>query len=125
MAGTPILGIDGQRSDPDSGDEDLDGANDRGHGCTSSDSGPAGNPSETRSRQECYESLISGGSSEGGVVARPWETAKPAVERREWQAPLAEGSVDRIGLGVIDERAKRFSPAERRIAEYVHPEGQQ
>jgi len=31
--------------------------------------------------------------------------------------------VDRCGLGVIDERAKKFSPAERRIAEYVADKG--
>ena len=27
---------------------------------------------------------------------------QPAVERLEWQAPLARGEVDRVGLGVID-----------------------
>jgi hypothetical protein len=112
------LRIDGQRGDPDSGDEDPDSAREHGHGHAASDGSPAGNLSETRSRQECYESLISARSSEAGS-ARPWETAKPAVERHEWQAPLAEGSVDRVGPGVIDERAKKFSPAERRIAEYL------
>jgi hypothetical protein len=46
-------------------------------------------------------------------------TARPDTERLGWQAPLDEGSVDRAGLGVIDERAKKFSPAVRRIAEYL------
>jgi hypothetical protein len=36
---------------------------------------------------------------------------------------LAEGSVDRVGLGVIDERAKKFSAAERRIAAYLASSG--
>jgi hypothetical protein len=44
---------------------------------------------------------------------------KPAIERSEWQALLAGRSVDRVGLGVIDERAKKFSAAERRIAAYL------
>ena len=49
---------------------------------------------------------------------------RPASERHEWQIPLSQGEVDRCGLGVIDERAKRFSAAERRIAEHlgVRPE---
>lgn len=33
------------------------------------------------------------------------------------------GEADRHGLGVIDERAKEFSPAERRIAEYLAVKG--
>jgi hypothetical protein len=33
--------------------------------------------------------------------------------------PLSQDEVDRCGLGVIDERAKRFSAAERRIAEHT------
>ena len=44
---------------------------------------------------------------------------RPASERHEWQIPLRQGEVDRCGLGVIDERAKRFSAAERRIAEHL------
>jgi hypothetical protein len=39
----------------------------------------------------------------------------------EWQDLLSRGEVDRCGRGVIDERGKRFSPAERRIAEYLGP----
>jgi hypothetical protein len=48
---------------------------------------------------------------------------RSAVERLEWQAPLARGEVDRVGLGVIDERAKSFSPSERRIADYLATPG--
>jgi Contact-dependent growth inhibition CdiA C-terminal domain len=112
------VGIDGQCGSPDSGDEYPGGAHERRHEHKSSDGRSDGNPAETRSRQEYYESLSSSGSTEAGT-ARPWRTAKPAIDRHEWQAPLAEGSVDRIGPGVIDERAKKFSPAERRIAEYL------
>jgi hypothetical protein len=50
-------------------------------------------------------------------------TARAAVERPEWQTPLSRGEVDRCGRGVIDERGKRFSPAERRIAEYLAGHG--
>jgi hypothetical protein len=112
------VGFDGQGRDPDAGDEYPDRAHERRHGPTPGDDVPAESPSETRSRQECYESLISSQFSEAGN-SRPWTTAKPAIERGEWQAPLDDGSVDRVKLGVIDERAKRFSPAERRIAEYL------
>jgi Contact-dependent growth inhibition CdiA C-terminal domain len=79
-------------------------------------------PRETRSRQEYYDSIVSGQSSEVST-SWPWTMAKPATERSEWQAPLDEGAVDRVGLGVIDERAKKFSLAERRIAEYLASEG--
>ncbi|MBV9206311.1 MAG: hypothetical protein JO037_13150 [Actinobacteria bacterium] len=48
---------------------------------------------------------------------------RPAAERVEWEAPLRRGEVDRCGLGVIDERAKKFSPAEHRIAEYLAVKG--
>jgi hypothetical protein len=77
---------------------------------------------EPRSRQEYYDSLVASRSAEGGAVG-PWAAEKPAAERIEWQASLAEGSVDRVGRGVIDERAKKFSPAERRIAEYLASNG--
>jgi hypothetical protein len=46
-------------------------------------------------------------------------TARAAVERSEWQDLPSRGEVDRYGRGVIDERGKRFSPPERRIAEYL------
>jgi hypothetical protein len=118
VAGISIVGFDGQGSDADAGDEYPDRTHERPYRHASGDGVSAGSPSETRSHQDCYESLILSQFSEAGS-SRPWATAKPAVERREWQAPLDEGSVDRVELGVIDERAKRFSPAERRIAEYL------
>ena len=75
-----------------------------------------------RARHQYYGELVS---------ARPYEmvtfasliAARAAVERSEWQAPLSRGEVDRCGRGVIDERGKRFSPAERRIAEYLARHG--
>ena len=77
---------------------------------------------ETRFRQECRDDLISACSAELGS-SRPWTPTKPAIERSEWQIPLIEGAVDRVGLGVVDERAKKFSPTERRIAEHLAANG--
>jgi hypothetical protein len=88
----------------------------------SRDNGRPRDTAELRSRQECRDDLISTCSAELRS-ARPWTPAKPAVERPEWQVPLLEGTVDQIGLGIVDERAKRFSPAERRIAEHLASNG--
>jgi hypothetical protein len=79
-------------------------------------------PYEPRSRQEYYDSLVASQSAGRGIT-RPWTAEKAAIERLEWQTLLAEGSVDRVGLGVIDERAKKFSAAERRIAAYLASSG--
>ena len=77
---------------------------------------------ETRFRQEYYDVLASGRGYEiVGFAALMAE--RPASERHEWQIPLRQGEVDRCGLGVIDERAKRFSAAERRIAEHLAGSG--
>ena len=112
------MGIDDRGNDPDADDEFPNGEHGCRHGDLPGDSTPQEGRSETRSRQDYYDSLVSGHSFEVGAF-RPWTTAKPAVERLEWQGPLDERSVERFGLGVIDERAKKFSPAERRIAEYL------
>jgi hypothetical protein len=53
------------------------------------------------------------------ISARPADHSQPAVQRPEWQALLARGEVDRVGLGVVDERAKRFSPRERQVADFL------
>jgi hypothetical protein len=107
--------IDGPSGPPDAGD----GPPERGHSAESADrSVSPQDPPETRSRHRYYGELVSG---------RPYETAnfgslmtaRAAVERPEWQTLLSRGEVDRCGSGVIDERGKRFSPAERRIAEYL------
>jgi hypothetical protein len=77
---------------------------------------------ETRTRQEYYDVLSSGGGQEiVGFAALMAE--RPASERYEWQIPLGRGEVGRCGLGVIDERSKRFSAAERRIAEHLAAPG--
>jgi hypothetical protein len=47
----------------------------------------------------------------------------PAAERSEWQEQLAHGEVDRVGLGVVDERDRRFLPAERQIADWLAERG--
>jgi Contact-dependent growth inhibition CdiA C-terminal domain len=79
-------------------------------------------PAETRSRQEYYDSLSSGRSYEIiGFAALM--VVQPASERHEWEMPLRQGEVDRCGLGVIDERAKKFSAAERRVAEHLAEPG--
>ena len=78
--------------------------------------------SETRTRQEYYDVLSSGSGQEiVGFAALMAE--RPASERHEWQIPLGRGEIDRCGLGVIDERSKRFSAAERRIAEHLAAPG--
>jgi hypothetical protein len=59
-------------------------------------------------------------ASAGLELAEPW---LPAGDRPEWQEPLARGEVDRVGPGVVDERAIRFQPQERRIADYLASEG--
>jgi hypothetical protein len=83
---------------------------------------PPPDPAETRTRQEYYE-IISSGRGYEAVNFATLMSAPPATERAEWEVPLSRGEVDRCGLGVIDERAKRFSPAERRIAEYLAVNG--
>jgi hypothetical protein len=112
------VGIDDRCGSPDAGDGYPADGHEHGRGDMPGDGVRPGRPSEARTREEYYDSLVFNEDSEGSVF-RPWATAKPASERLEWQAPLDEGSVDRAGLGVIDERAKKFSLAERRIAEYL------
>jgi hypothetical protein len=46
-----------------------------------------------------------------------------AADRREWQELLASGEVDRVGRGVVDERASRFQPRERTLADLLAGEG--
>ena len=77
---------------------------------------------ETRSRQEYFEAINSA-SSQDVISFGAMMATRPATERVEWEAPLRRGEVDRCGLGVIDERAKEFSPPERRIAEYLAVRG--
>lgn len=52
----------------------------------------------------------------GDPAADRW---RPATERPEWQGPLSDGEVDSVGKGVVDERARQFSPGERRIADFL------
>jgi hypothetical protein len=77
---------------------------------------------ELPSRQDHYEALtaarIGGTESFGSLLA-----SRPATERPEWQTALEQATVDRSGPGLIDERAKKFSPAERRIAEFLAHQG--
>lgn len=46
-----------------------------------------------------------------------------ATRRAEWQEALARGTVDRVGSGLVDERASQFSPRERRVADLLAGEG--
>jgi hypothetical protein len=116
------VGVD----EPHSGLDESDQGPDR-HPQPSDADRPADNTrpreaGETRFRQECGDDLQSACSAELRC-SRPWMPTKPAIERSEWQIPLSEGAVDRVGLGVIDERSKKFSPAERRIAEHLAVNG--
>ena len=77
---------------------------------------------ETRTRQDYYDTLTSGHGYEVASFAS-LTAERAATERPEWEIPLSRGEVDRCGLGVIDERAKKFSPAERRIAEHLAGQG--
>ncbi len=51
------------------------------------------------------------------------EVLLPAAERPDWRQPLARGEVERVGLGIVDERASSFDPRERRLADYLSGEG--
>jgi hypothetical protein len=46
-----------------------------------------------------------------------------ATRRPEWQEALAHGTVERVGAGLVDERASQFSPRERRVADLLASEG--
>jgi hypothetical protein len=116
------VGIDGSYSDPDASDGDPDGRTERDHANRRGDCNWPRDLPEARTRQECRDDLFKA-CSFGLDRVRPWATERPATERSEWQIPLKENAVDRVGLGVVDERAKRFSPAERRIAEHLAANG--
>jgi hypothetical protein len=55
---------------------------------------------------------INAASSQEVISFGAMMATRPATERAEWEAPLSRGEVNRCGLGVIDERAKAFSPTE-------------
>jgi hypothetical protein len=110
------MDVDGRYTNSDAGDGDPDGRPRHGPTDRRGDEPATRDPPETRLRQECRDELYS--ACELGR-SRPWTAAQAATERPEWQSALDDGAVDRVGLGVVDERAKKFSPAERRIAEYL------
>lgn len=117
------MGIEDPSGQPDDGDDHPDRPLEQRNAGESDDHSPLPEERcETRSRREYYDALVSADPYEvdsfGSLLA-----ARPATERPEWQVPLSEGEVDRCGLGVIDERAKKFSPPERRIAEYLADKG--
>jgi hypothetical protein len=58
-----------------------------------------------------------------GTRADQSDRFMPAKERPEWREPLARGEVERVGLGIVDERASRFQPRERRLADHLAGEG--
>ena len=53
----------------------------------------------------------------------PADRREAATRRPEWQEALARGTVDRVGTGLVDERASQFSPRERRVADLLAGEG--
>jgi hypothetical protein len=102
--------------DPDRPPEDRPAREPNDHRAAKQDLG------ETRTRQDYYDALTSGRGYEVASFASLM-AERPATERPEWEIPLSRGEVDCCGLGVIDERAKKFSPAERRIAEHLAGQG--
>ena len=116
--------VEGPSGRPDDGDkEHPDGPPDGRHASEPPDHRTSQQHlAETRSRQEYYDALVPGHRYEVDSFAS-LVVMRPATERPEWETLLSRGAVDRCGLGVIDERAKRFSPAERRIAEYLADQG--
>ncbi len=116
------MATDGRYPGADAGDEHPDERHQRGRTARPSDSQSNGDTPEMRFRQEYRDQLFSACHSSN---CRPWSwtAAQPATERSEWRTALDEGTVDRVGLGVVDERAKKFSPAERRIADYLAADG--
>jgi hypothetical protein len=47
----------------------------------------------------------------------------PAAESPARREPLTIGKLERVGEGVVDERARRFLPRERRLADFLASEG--
>ncbi|HTX82629.1 MAG TPA: hypothetical protein VME44_10645 [Streptosporangiaceae bacterium] len=70
--------------------------------------------------------------SRGGrsFEARPYDARSDqpdqfvsAAQRPEWREPLARGEVERVGLGIVSERASKLQPRERRLADQLASEG--
>ena len=116
------MATDGPYRGSDANDGYRDEHPDHGGPGRRGDNPSASGPAETRSRLEYRHDVFLACRSELRRV-QPWAAAQPAIERPEWRTALDEGTVDRVGLGVVDERAKKFSPAERRIAEYLARDG--
>jgi hypothetical protein len=72
---------------------------------------------ETRYRGAYFDAL------RGALRGEDRDTRLPATKRPEWQEPMARGEVDRVGQGIVDQRASTFSPEERRIADLLAGEG--
>jgi len=58
-----------------------------------------------------------------GAVADQLDRFVPAAQRSEWREPVARREVERVGLGIVDERACKFQPRERRLADYLSGDG--
>jgi hypothetical protein len=113
------MSVDGSAGQPDDGEEHPDRPPEDRHVAEPADCRASRQDlAETRSRHEYYDAIVSHRSYEADSFASLM-AALPATERAEWETPVSRGEVDRYGLGVIDERAKKFSPEERRIAEYL------
>jgi contact-dependent growth inhibition (CDI) system CdiA-like toxin len=110
------MGVDSPYGGADPGDEHRDRPPERHSGETH------GQPVkfETRSREECAFDLRLAVQRQALDGRR---SNAPAAERPEWQAALARGEVDRVGLGIVDERARAFLPKERRIASLLAEAG--
>jgi hypothetical protein len=64
-------------------------------------------------------------SSEQVAQTKPGRTdgRDAAARRPDWPQAPAQGQVERVGPGLVDERASQFSPRERRVANLLAGEG--
>ena len=109
------MGIDGLYGGSDVGDENHNRSPERHAEGSEKQAHGRAEYQEPRSREEYFAELQM--AAQRRTRDHPSDTTMlPAAERPEWQTALARGEVDRIGLGIVDERARSFLPKERRIA---------
>jgi hypothetical protein len=108
------MGIDRPHDDAD----DADDADRKQQPDIPSGESPGREPRfETRSRGDYSDAL------RGALQSEDRDSWLPATKRPEWQEALTRGEVDKVGPGIVDERASTFSPEERRIADLLAGEG--
>jgi len=84
------------------------------------DAGPR-RPAETSPEIRRQERASDGAAA--SRQSRQVEQPLPAAKRAEWKEPLASGAVEQVGAGIVDQRASRFRPRERQVADFLAREG--